>query len=358
MLTGNIEEVDAAGNLVGTEAYVTSGVHSHDDGVIHWHPTGSRATGRNAQLGVFFDNYGVADLRHQAGAPRGWDSRSTAALPPDDFPLTYEEGETQCDGEDARLTVVVWEDYRDPSSSQVYTSSFDDIPFDKNGLAITIAFVPDDVDVEMPPSAANLEDLGALDTPPPAPGETVPPRSRPPPSRRAAASRPVSSEPTSAASREQRARVDHRGDDSEHRHHRGLADGARHRPRRRLRHPAAAAHRHGAEVDVDGRQRADHHPPRAPPRARRCHHGDAVARATSPIRSAPRFPTAGVAAVELRYAVEPEPLDTAGAIRFAAEFAGVDDTFLAINGDVITDLDVAAPCRRASTTTVPRRRSI
>ena len=173
-LTGNIEEVDAAGNLVGTEAYVTSGVHSHDDGVIHWHPTGSRATGRNAQLGVFFENYDVQISDTKLVLPEGGINVDGNPAP-DDFPLTYEEGEDECDGEDARLTVVVWEDHRDPGSSQVYTSSFDDIPFDKNGLAITIAFVPDDVEVEMPPSAANLEDLGALDTPPPAPGETVPP---------------------------------------------------------------------------------------------------------------------------------------------------------------------------------------
>jgi mannose-1-phosphate guanylyltransferase len=44
----------------------------------------------------------------------------------------------------------------------------------------------------------------------------------------------------------------------------------------------------------------------------------------------------------LSYAVEAEPLDTAGAIRFAALEGGVDDTFIAVNGDVLTDVDVAA----------------
>ena len=53
------------------------------------------------------------------------------------------------------------------------------------------------------------------------------------------------------------------------------------------------------------------------------------------------FPDAQCAGVALRYAVEPEPLDTAGAIRFAAEFAGIDDTFVVVNGDVLTDLDVS-----------------
>jgi mannose-1-phosphate guanylyltransferase len=45
--------------------------------------------------------------------------------------------------------------------------------------------------------------------------------------------------------------------------------------------------------------------------------------------------------VRVHYAVEPEPLDTAGAIAFAAREAGVDDTFIVANGDIITDLDVA-----------------
>ena len=48
------------------------------------------------------------------------------------------------------------------------------------------------------------------------------------------------------------------------------------------------------------------------------------------------------AGVRLHYAVEDEPLDTAGAIRFAALEAGVDERFLVVNGDVLTDLDVAA----------------
>ncbi len=53
------------------------------------------------------------------------------------------------------------------------------------------------------------------------------------------------------------------------------------------------------------------------------------------------FPTGECAGVALQYAVEPSPLDTAGAIRFAAEAAGIDDTFVVVNGDVLTDLDVA-----------------
>ena len=44
----------------------------------------------------------------------------------------------------------------------------------------------------------------------------------------------------------------------------------------------------------------------------------------------------------VRFAVEPEPLDTAGAIRFAANQAGIDERFVVVNGDILTDLDVSA----------------
>jgi mannose-1-phosphate guanylyltransferase len=52
------------------------------------------------------------------------------------------------------------------------------------------------------------------------------------------------------------------------------------------------------------------------------------------------YPDGVCAGVLLHYAVEPEPLDTAGAVRFAALSAGIDDTFIVVNGDVLTDLNV------------------
>ncbi len=46
--------------------------------------------------------------------------------------------------------------------------------------------------------------------------------------------------------------------------------------------------------------------------------------------------------MDVTFAVEPEPLDTAGAIRFAAMEAGIGERFLVVNGDILTDLDVTA----------------
>ena len=57
------------------------------------------------------------------------------------------------------------------------------------------------------------------------------------------------------------------------------------------------------------------------------------------------YPGGECAGVELHYAVEPEPRDTAGAIRFAALDAGITERFLVLNGDVLTDLDITALVR-------------
>jgi mannose-1-phosphate guanylyltransferase len=57
------------------------------------------------------------------------------------------------------------------------------------------------------------------------------------------------------------------------------------------------------------------------------------------------FPSGEVSGVTLHYAVEPSPLDTAGAIRFAAAevgWLGLDEPLVVVNGDVLTELDLTA----------------
>ena len=116
---------------------------------------------------------------------------------------------------------------------------------------------------------------------------------------------------------------------------------------RRLRHPAAAAHPAHAEADAAGGQPADDRAGgRAPGRARR-RRRPCWRWATGPTPSRPPTPTARCAGVDLHYAIEPEPRDTAGAIRFAALDAGIAERFLVLNGDVLTDLDLGALRGRA-----------
>lgn len=45
------------------------------------------------------------------------------------------------------------------------------------------------------------------------------------------------------------------------------------------------------------------------------------------------------AGVPVQYVVEDEPLDTGGAIAYAADEAGIDDRFLVVNSDVLTDIN-------------------
>lgn len=162
VFTGALEEVDTLGNLISTD-FLTTGVHSHDDGVIHWHPYSARASGNRAKLGIFLDNYGATLTDDKLELPEGLMYEETKAPVAEDFPREYDEDDTQCEGEDATLKVVVWDDYTDPGSDQVYTSNFDEIPFDGDGKVVVFAFVPNDVDVVMPSWAADLPALGAAD---------------------------------------------------------------------------------------------------------------------------------------------------------------------------------------------------
>ena len=58
----------------------------------------------------------------------------------------------------------------------------------------------------------------------------------------------------------------------------------------------------------------------------------------------------------VEYAIEPEPLGTAGAIRFAAE-GRVDEPFLALNGDVLADADLGDVVRGPPRVAAPAPRS-
>lgn len=55
------------------------------------------------------------------------------------------------------------------------------------------------------------------------------------------------------------------------------------------------------------------------------------------------FPDGRCGGVKLHYAVESAPLDTAGAIAFAAGEAGITgETFVVVNGDILTEIDITA----------------
>jgi hypothetical protein len=146
----------ATGQTVFTDKlFAVMGVHSHDDGVIHWHPYSSKSVGNRAKLGVFFDVYGIKM------------TDTTLTLPPDQGldgkEQVWKEGTTKCDGKDADLEVVVWDSYSDTGDGQTYQTGFDDIRIKNDGMVFALAFVPKGTKVPMPPWAAELPQLGAAD---------------------------------------------------------------------------------------------------------------------------------------------------------------------------------------------------
>ncbi len=179
-LTGAREEtiVDPATGQqqLADPEYAITGVHSHGDGVIHWHPFSTRAVGKRATLGVFLDVYDV-EL-----------STDRLVLPADQGGDEYRVGEFQCNGQDVEVKVVAWDSYTDTGAGQTYITDLTDVRLRNDGMVFTIAVVPPGTAVPMPEWAAQLPELGAADagaTTPTSvpvgeaattvPGETAPP---------------------------------------------------------------------------------------------------------------------------------------------------------------------------------------
>ncbi len=157
--------------------YARSGVHSHDDGLMHWHPFTSAAVGSNARLGVFLDTYNVevsntkltfpdsqrASIEEQFAAA---DPPRTELLAREDI-LTWEDDDTcPIDGseESGKLQVVVWNNFTDTDDGTTYIADFDNIRLDRDQMVVVVAFVPDGTDVTMPPWAPRLPELGQIDS--------------------------------------------------------------------------------------------------------------------------------------------------------------------------------------------------
>ncbi len=157
--------------------YARTGVHSHDDGLIHWHPFTSAAVGSNARLGVFLDTYGVELSNDKIEFPESQRealvNQLSSAEPPrsellerDDL-LVWEDGdECTVDGsqEDAEVKAVVWNNFTDTDDGTTYIADFDNIRLDRDQMVVVIAFVPDNTDVSMPPWAPELPTLGEIDS--------------------------------------------------------------------------------------------------------------------------------------------------------------------------------------------------
>ena len=166
-LEGDLEEQTDTG-FTNTD-FARTGIHSHEDGLIHWHPFTSASVGESATLGLFLQNYDVELTNEKLTFPESqYAALDAGGLLADESPGVFEEGETSCtiDGveEDAELKVVVWNNFTDTDDGTTYIADFENIRLNQDQMVISIAFVPDDTDVGMPTWAQELPDLSAIDT--------------------------------------------------------------------------------------------------------------------------------------------------------------------------------------------------
>ncbi len=156
-LVGTLEDKDASGQFTSTK-FVRTGIHSHGDGIMHWHPnTSGAATGSNAKLGLFLNNYDISLTDKKLSFPKEQGGQ------------TFEEGKSKCiiDGKEkqASLKVWVWPQYGSlaTTDAQVYISNMGDVRIKNDGMVFMLAFVPDDVKPKAPDWASELPTLGAAD---------------------------------------------------------------------------------------------------------------------------------------------------------------------------------------------------
>ncbi|NNE12665.1 MAG: hypothetical protein HKN41_10545 [Ilumatobacter sp.] len=165
-LEGDLEERDSRGQFTNVN-FVRTGIHSHNDGVIHWHPYNSRGVGSNAVLDVFLDTYEVELDNDSLTFPF-----EGSYIPNPNFfgdapsvsGLEFIEGETTCDGEEAELSVKAWDSFTDTDGGTRYIANMDQVRIAQDNMVFAIYFTPDGAPQVMPPWAQQLPQLGAVDS--------------------------------------------------------------------------------------------------------------------------------------------------------------------------------------------------
>jgi hypothetical protein len=115
-----------------------SGIHTHQDGLIHIHPFSTRYTGEGANLEAF---------ARQVGLELGDDGFQ---LPGGE---AFQNGD-DCGGEPGVVQVKVWTGVDDPEGRLLEGDVTQFAPPDSS--LVTIAFVPEGADIPRPPSAGTV----------------------------------------------------------------------------------------------------------------------------------------------------------------------------------------------------------
>jgi hypothetical protein len=130
-----------------------------EDGVVRLDPGLAVSQGDDLRLGPLLDQAGMTVTSDELVLPNG---------------ETFTEGETKCGDEDGDVRVAVWDEADSNDDPKVFLTDFENIRFLGERTALTIAFVPESIDLPMlkPPAAATLDAVAEADTATPA--STVP----------------------------------------------------------------------------------------------------------------------------------------------------------------------------------------
>lgn len=115
-----------------------SGIHTHQDGLIHIHPFSTRYTGEGANLDAFAQQVGLELSDEGFRLPGG---------------EAFQNGD-DCGGEPGVVQVKVWDSVSDPDG-RVLEGDFGSFAPPESSL-VTIAFAPEGTDVPKPPSAGTV----------------------------------------------------------------------------------------------------------------------------------------------------------------------------------------------------------
>ena len=121
----------------------TLGIHTHGDGIVHVHPFGGAAAGKNATMSTWGKTDGLEFSKN------GFTVNGT----------TYDNG-FDCNGQPATVKLYVWNADDTSAAPQIVDSAdIGGFRFSRDRLAITLAVVPDGTDVPPPTSIPTLDNL-------------------------------------------------------------------------------------------------------------------------------------------------------------------------------------------------------
>ena len=125
----------------------TTGIHTHDDGIVHVHPFSNAATGERATWSTFGEVVGLSFDGSSFTMPDG---------------TTYSDG-FDCNGEPATVSIWKWPADDPEAEPVVFTDDLGDVRFDTDRGAYTIAVVPEGTDVPRPESIPTLDNLSDVE---------------------------------------------------------------------------------------------------------------------------------------------------------------------------------------------------